>query len=233
MRYDLPYKGLEEPLTTDSTVDKVYLGQRFGGQQVSYKPLLGHPGQDVAKFGFSFPIDAMFEELCVGSFNHYIPDNDGDGKEEGYGNVYIAHAKVDDEVIEIRHAHLKELIAEVGRIYKPGELIGEAGATGRAYGVHDHLEIIPIKPEAYGKQTSAVDRLYNDNGYAGRVDPVPYIIKANQTMENVLILKDENSDQLYLAYKLTPADGKKLFDENEDGSIQWPLVQIDGTVKLK
>lgn len=189
MRFKLPYTPhWESPTETDSTVDKIYTSQGFGDQQFDYSPFKGHQGLDNARRGVSFSIHAMFEELCVGSYYHLAPDSNGDGREDGYGNICITHAKVDGEVIEIRHAHLRDRIAIVGETYKQGHLLGNAGATGNANGIHDHLEIIPIRPEAYGRQTFAEDRLLNDNGYFGRVNPLPYVIKANN-MSNVIFVR--------------------------------------------
>jgi murein DD-endopeptidase MepM/ murein hydrolase activator NlpD len=60
------------------------------------------------------------------------------------------------------YAHLSRTVINNGQQVSKGQLIGYSGATGAASGPHLHFEVLPLNPN-FG------------NGYAGRVDPVPFL----------------------------------------------------------
>lgn len=70
----------------------------------------------------------------------------GTVSETGYSAQYGNYIKVMTEVngtqISTFYAHLSEIICETGAEVVPGEVIGKAGATGRATGPHLHFEIM-------------------------------------------------------------------------------------------
>jgi hypothetical protein len=59
------------------------------------------------------------------------------------------------------YAHMNSTVISKGQKVVKGQLIGYAGATGTATGVHVHSEMLPLAPNF-------------QNGYAGRIDITPY-----------------------------------------------------------
>jgi murein DD-endopeptidase MepM/ murein hydrolase activator NlpD len=79
------------------------------------------------------------------------------GRMRGYGNmVEIQHGGV----YTTRYGHNTKNSVEVGEIVTKGQVIGYAGATGRATGVHVHFEIremgAPINPSDYLASVNSV-----------------------------------------------------------------------------
>jgi murein DD-endopeptidase MepM/ murein hydrolase activator NlpD len=60
------------------------------------------------------------------------------------------------------YAHLSKTVIDKGQHVSKGQLIGYSGATGVASGPHLHFEVLPLNPDF-------------KNGFAGRVDPTPYL----------------------------------------------------------
>ncbi|MDZ4268730.1 MAG: peptidoglycan DD-metalloendopeptidase family protein [Mycobacterium sp.] len=60
------------------------------------------------------------------------------------------------------YAHLSSTIINNGQTVSRGQLIGYSGSTGNSTGPHLHFEVLPRTPNF-------------SNGYAGRIDPLPYI----------------------------------------------------------
>lgn len=76
------------------------------------------------------------------------------------------------------YAHLNSTVVNKGQNVTKGQLIGYVGATGAATGPHLHFEMLPLSPDF-------------NNGFAGRIDPTPYI-------EDV---KNASEEQIRQAYK--------------------------------
>ena len=60
------------------------------------------------------------------------------------------------------YAHLSRTVIDTGQRVSKGQLIGYSGATGVVTGPHLHFEVLPLTPDFR-------------NGYAGRIDPQPYL----------------------------------------------------------
>jgi len=74
--------------------------------------------------------------------------------------------------VVIKYWHLNKFIVNVGDIVVRAGLVGNAGMTGAATGVHVHLEVKPVAQ----KEDGTWYNLLQDNGYKGAIDPVPYFI---------------------------------------------------------
>lgn len=86
--------------------------------------------------------------------------------ENGYFglSVMIHHAWGDS-----LYAHLQKTNVRVGQPVSKGAVIGCSGETGFVTGPHLHLGIKP-------------DRCNKDNGYAGYIDPMPYLWRRKRTV---------------------------------------------------
>ncbi len=69
-----------------------------------------------------------------------------------------------------RYWHFMSFEVKLGDIVKTGDLIGYCDNTGFSAGSHLHLE---LKPVLYNSQ-GVYYNVFQDNGYYGSVDPVPY-----------------------------------------------------------
>lgn len=69
---------------------------------------------------------------------------------------------LDGDTLRTGYAHLHHSYVAVGTEVKAGDVIGISGDTGATTGYHLHFEVLP-KPTDH------------KNGYAGRVDPTPYL----------------------------------------------------------
>lgn len=136
---------------------KYTISQGFGGNAAYYKQFgqKGHNGIDLAaKTGE--PVYAADE---------------GTVTFEGWGQNHSWMGAPAGICVLINHvgsyggyAHLSRTVVNKGQKVKKGQLIGYVGATGAATGPHLHFEMLPLKPNF-------------NNGYAGRIDPNPYIEK--------------------------------------------------------
>lgn len=66
------------------------------------------------------------------------------------------------ETFRTGYAHLSRSYVKIGDSVRAGEVIGISGDTGATTGFHLHAELMPVPHD-------------HNNGYAGRVDPTPYL----------------------------------------------------------
>ena len=72
------------------------------------------------------------------------------------------------------YAHLKKNIpTKVGTQVKVGDVIGYADNTGFSTGTHLHFS---LKPQWEGEEDWKLENAFQDNGYRGAVDPIPYFV---------------------------------------------------------
>lgn len=69
---------------------------------------------------------------------------------------------LDGDTLRTGYAHLRHSYMGIGDEVKAGDVIAISGDTGATTGFHLHFEVLP-KPTLH------------NNGYAGRVDPTPYL----------------------------------------------------------
>ena len=133
------------------------LTQAFGANPTFYKSFgyKGHNGQDyAAKSGT--PVYAADE---------------GTVKFEGWGQKHSWMGEPAGICVLLNnvkshsgYAHLSKTVVNTGQKVKKGQLIGYSGNTGASTGAHLHFEMLPLRPNF-------------KNGYAGRIDPAPYMDK--------------------------------------------------------
>ena len=115
----------------------------------------------------------------------------------GY-RVKFKYTFVDGRVWRHRYKHFMSFVLKlkVGQHIKTGQLIGWAGDTGRATGVHLHFDL---------KELDITGRILNyNNGYFGAVSPMQYfydipaikISYFNLILEKVALALDLISDSL-------------------------------------
>ena len=82
----------------------------------------------------------------------------------------------DVQLIKTIYWHLKSFPVKIGDRVKQGDTIGLADNTGFSSGTHLHLSL---------KQTNQNGTTVNyDNGYAGAIDPWPYLVWFKNMSEN-------------------------------------------------
>lgn len=131
-------------------------------------PLLGmrgHTGTDIfASSGYPLkaPCAGVIEELQT-------------EPERGLGVGIVTNERYDigqwgEHYAKVRQWHLEKITVSLGQQVKVGDVIGYADSTGLSSGSHDHLELKPVERNSYG----AVYNVYQDNGYFGAVDIMPF-----------------------------------------------------------
>jgi murein DD-endopeptidase MepM/ murein hydrolase activator NlpD len=97
-----------------------------------------HPGVDIAADAGT-PIQAATGGRVIGA-----------GPDGGYGNLVTVD---DGNGLTTRYAHCSEILAQVGQVVSPGDVIATVGMTGRATGPHLHFEVRqddhPVDPRRY------------------------------------------------------------------------------------
>lgn len=116
------------PMATDANVTSLF-GNRWGRN---------HEGVD---------IDAQRGDRILAAANGVVIEA---GTSRGYGNiVVIRHGSS----FTTRYAHLQRIRVREGQSVRKGDVIGTAGDSGTATGVHLHFEIrqdnVPVDPQRY------------------------------------------------------------------------------------
>lgn len=138
------------------------LSQRFGADfqlddgRWYYKQVLGYQGHNGNDY--ATPVGSPVYAADEGTVTF-----------EGWGQNHSWMASAAGICVLINHgglyggyAHLSSTVVNKGQTVVKGQLIGYSGSTGAATGPHTHFEAIPLSPNFR-------------NGYAGRIDPNPYI----------------------------------------------------------
>lgn len=162
---------------------KYTISQGFGGNAAYYKQFgqKGHNGIDLAaKTGE--PVYAADEGTVT---------FEGWGQNHSWMGVPAGICVLINHVGSYAgYAHLSRTVINKGQKVKKGQLIGYVGATGAATGPHLHFEMLPLKPNF-------------NNGYAGRIDPSPYIeVEKKATVDQI--------KKAYLEILERPADADGL-----------------------
>lgn len=136
-------------------LDNFTITQGFGGNADYYRQF-GQQGHNGIDMGAAAGTPVYAAEAGVVSF-------------EGWGQNSSWMGGVAGICIIIRHsdchtgyAHLTSTVINKNQSVSKGQLIGYVGATGTATGPHLHFEVFPLSPNF-------------SNGFAGRVNPAPYI----------------------------------------------------------
>ena len=132
--------------------------QYFGENPESYSNygLLGHDGLDLVPVDNDFTVHSYTNGIAI---HVYVSST--------YGNTVIV-LDVENN-LAVRYAHFKELYIQQNQIIKFGDALGVAGNTGNSSGIHLHTHVVPI--DKFGQ------KLYSDNGFKGRCDPLPLIFR--------------------------------------------------------
>lgn len=72
-----------------------------------------------------------------------------------------------------------------GQVVKCGDLIGYADSTGVSFGSHLHFGLKPIALTGTAHEEYNFYNTNQNNGYAGAIDPMPYLPKKYQFLKNM------------------------------------------------
>lgn len=142
-------------------LDRVYITQSFGGNKSVYARfgLAGHNGTD---YRVKFIDSPLGKRYCSAAADGIIEMVRDDGA-KGYGlHIRIRHS---DGSLTI-YGHLSKPYVRQGAQIKAQEIIGLTGNSGFSSGAHLHFE---YRPAGWEKNVK--------NGFAGAVDPTPFMIK--------------------------------------------------------
>lgn len=164
-------------------LDNVNITQGWGADPAFYRQY-GQQGHNGIDLGAPAGTPVYAAEAGTVVYEGWGGKNGWVGKEAGI-HVLIRHAG-----LVTNYAHLSGTVINSGQSVAKGQHIGYVGATGVAYGAHLHFEAFPLTPNF-------------DNGFAGRIDPMPYIST----------VKTATADQIRQAYNEIlerPADAAGL-----------------------
>ena len=132
--------------------------QYFGVNKDHYEQfnLEGHDGLDLV------PTDAEDERIYTISSGEVIAAYESDS----YGLTVKIYDKYSHTYF--RYAHLSKMLVRPGEYVRERALIGVMGNTGNSSGPHLHLHQVPVVDGGMQKK-------HPDNGYKGRMDPLPYL----------------------------------------------------------
>jgi murein DD-endopeptidase MepM/ murein hydrolase activator NlpD len=182
---------------------RLNFSQKFGGNPtgIDYGQfgLIGHNGIDFAGLQGT-PIVAPCKLWLTQT-------NDTD---KGYGiNVYgeTATQNINGEYykLEMVFGHFNSIVVSAGRWVQEGELLGYMGTTGFSTGNHLHFGIRPV----WSKDGNNWQQMYFKNGYAGYIDPEPFMPHIVWDLEEIL-----NKDK---SMNLTDLEGEFVVEGNGKG----------------
>ncbi len=142
-------------------LDKVFITQKFGVNPQSYAKygLKGHDGIDLRTRFIDSPLARRYVSAAADGVVEVVRWDVA-----GYGvHVRLRHA---DGSMTI-YGHLTKPYVSKGQHVKDEQIIGLSGNTGDSTGPHLHFE---FRPAGWEQHTN--------NGFAGAVDPTPFIIPA-------------------------------------------------------
>lgn len=144
-------------------LDNFTISQGFGGNAGYYKQYgqQGHNGVDMAA-PYGTPVYAADEGTVA--FEGWGQNHSWMGTPAGIC-VLINHVGS-----YAGYAHMNQTTVSKGQKVTKGQLIGYVGATGAATGPHLHFDMLPLSPNF-------------NNGYAGRINVLPYIETTNNATE--------------------------------------------------
>ncbi len=156
-----PFKS-KWKITQEFGVNKEYYSQ-FG--------LQGHEGIDLIPTGTVWDILCLEDGVVVKD-----EDNEMSGVYGNYLTVWHPNFKK-----AIQYCHLKTNQVSPGDQLKQGDVLGLMGKTGNTTGPHLHLNLFDVDDNGY--------RLNRDNGFAGGIDPLPWLEENNLDKDTVAVIK--------------------------------------------
>jgi len=138
-------------------LDKIFIVQKFGARPEVYKQfgLKGHDGVD---YRTRFADSPLAKRYVSSAADGTVEEVRWDVR--GYGvHVRVRHA---DGSLTI-YGHLTKPYVQKGDVAKACQIIGLSGNTGFSSGAHLHFEYRSAPINA-------------NNGYAGAVDPTPFML---------------------------------------------------------
>jgi len=166
-------------LELKSPVLHYYVNQGFGDNPKTYAQfgIKGHNGIDLhADHGD--PVYASTDGMAY----YEMDDNQGEGfivitnDPVDFLDGTTAHAKtIYWHLCSVHDPQFKPVLPTDGKGYpvKTGDLIGYADNTGFSTGTHLHWGLKPVMP---GEDPAVFYNFAQNNGYAGAIDPTPYLI---------------------------------------------------------
>lgn len=166
--------------------------------------LAGHEGLDLV------PTDSDWTVLALAD-GQVVKDND-DVRSGGYGNyVTLWHPELKKAT---SYGHFSENYVIIGQKVKKGDPIGKMGSSGNSTGAHVHLNLFEVDENGI--------RLNRNNGYAGGVDPLPFL----KNLEN---MPAQTTDCLI---PNTP-EWKSKYEELVNKSTSYDEMAKDGYTSLE
>lgn len=153
--------------------------QTFGVNSTYYAQfgLKGHEGLDL------IPTGTVWDVLCLED-GVVVRDIDDATLGKNYGkNVTIWHPIISKAT---QYCHLAKNNVSMGQRLIKGDKIGLMGSTGNTTGAHVHLNLFEVDSNGI--------RLNRDNGYFGGIDPEPFLIEPEQTIETISVEKTKFED---------------------------------------
>ena len=139
---------------------KARITQHFGVNKEHYEQfdLEGHDGIDIVPTGDDWTINSYTEGIVMQAYTS-----------SSYGNTVKVFSP--SLRLTVRYAHLSSFLVTEGDSVTIGTPIGIMGNTGNSTGPHLHSHLVPSFE--YGV------KLFLDNGYKGRCDPLPLLNSMN------------------------------------------------------